>query len=89
MIICIAYLFFHKENKWFMSLGQYSAYIYLLHMAGVYFVRIVYEKIGLLTPLTYGVALVVAVITGLVVPVLLTKYVIHKNKSLTFLMGGK
>ena len=89
MIICIAYLFFHKENKWLMALGQYSAYIYLLHMAGVYFVRIVYEKIGLLTPLTYGVALVVAVITGLVVPVLLTKYVIHKNKSLTFLMGGK
>ena len=89
MIICIAYAFGHKENKWFMSLGKYSAYIYLLHMAGVYFIRIVYEKIGLFTPLTYGVALAAAVIAGLVIPLLVTKYVIHKNKSLTFLMGGK
>jgi len=89
VIICIAYAFSHKENKWLMSLGKYSAYIYLLHMAGVYFIRIVYEKIALLTPLTYGVALIAAVIAGLVIPVLVTKYVIHKNKSLTFLMGGK
>ena len=89
MIICIAYAFGHKENKWLMSLGKYSAYIYLLHMAGVYFIRIVYEKIGLFTPLTYGVALAAAVIAGLVIPLLVTKYVIHKNKSLTFLMGGK
>ncbi|WP_321436770.1 acyltransferase [uncultured Bacteroides sp.] len=78
-----------EDSKILMSLGKYSAYIYLLHMTGVYFIRIVYEKIGLLTPLTYGVALVAAVITGLVIPMLLTKYVIHKNKSLTFLMGGK
>lgn len=72
-----------------MSLGKYSAYIYLLHMAGVYFIRIVYEKIGLFTPLTYGVVLAAAVIAGLVIPLLVTKYVIYKNKSLTFLMGGK
>jgi len=46
-------------------------------------------KIAWLTPLTYGVALIAAVVAGLVIPVLVTKYVIHKNKSLTFLMGGK
>jgi len=78
-----------EDSKILMSLGKYSAYIYLLHMAGVYFIRVVYEKVGLLFPLTYGIALIAAVIAGLVIPVLLTKYVIHKSKSLTFLMGGK
>jgi len=89
LVICIAYAFGQGENKWLLSLGKYSAYIYLLHMAGVYVVRIIYEKIGLFTPLTYGVALFTAVVAGLIIPILLTKYVIHKNKSLTFLMGEK
>ena len=78
-----------EDSKILMSLGKYSAYIYLLHMAGVYFIRVVYEKVGLLYPLTYGIALIAAVFAGLVIPVLLTRYVIHKSKSLTFLMGGK
>lgn len=78
-----------EDSKILMSLGKYSAYIYLLHMAGVYFIRVVYEKVGLLYPLTYGIALIAAVIAGLVFPVLLTRYAIHKSKSLTFLMGGK
>lgn len=89
LVICVAYAFRQGGNKWLLSLGKYSASIYLLHMAGVYAVRIVYERIGAFTPLTYGVALLMAVLAGLIIPVLLTKYVIHKNKSLTFLMGGK
>jgi len=88
MVICIAHDIQKSSNNWLMSLGKYSAYIYLLHMAGVYSVRIVYEKMGLFTPFTYSIALALAVIAGLVLPVILTKYVINKNKSLTFLMGG-
>jgi fucose 4-O-acetylase-like acetyltransferase len=88
MVICIAHEIQKSSNNWLMSLGKYSAYIYLLHMAGVYSVRMVYEKMGLFTPFTYSIALALAVIAGLVIPVILTKYVINKNKSLTFLMGG-
>ncbi len=88
MVICIAHDIQKSSNNWLMSLGKYSAYIYLLHMAGVYSVRMVYEKMGLFTPFTYSIALALAVIAGLVLPVILTKYVINKNKSLTFLMGG-
>nr|WP_320038227.1 acyltransferase family protein [uncultured Bacteroides sp.] len=88
MVICIAHEIQKSSNNWLMSLGKYSAYIYLLHMAGVYSVRMVYEKMGLFTPVTYSIALALAVIAGLVLPVILTKYVINKNKSLTFLMGG-
>lgn len=88
MVICIAHEIQKSSNSWLMSLGKYSAYIYLLHMAGVYSVRMVYEKMGLFTPFTYSIALALAVIAGLVLPVILTKYVINKNKSLTFLMGG-
>ena len=58
-------------------------------MIGIYAVRVVFEKIGLFSPFTYGVALVAAVVAGLVIPVLLTRFVIYKSKSLTFLMGGK
>ena len=88
MVICIAHDIQKSSNNWLMSLGKYSAYIYLLHMAGVYSVRVIYEKMGLFTPFTYSIALALAVIAGLVLPVILTKYVINKNKSLTFLMGG-
>ena len=88
MVICIAHEIQKSSNNWLMSLGKNSAYIYLLHMAGVYSVRMVYEKMGLFTPFTYSIALALAVIAGLVIPVILTKYVINKNKSLTFLMGG-
>lgn len=89
MIICFAFAFQRNGNGWLISLGKYSAYIYLLHMAGVYFVRVVYEKTSLFTPVSYSIALVAAVIAGLVIPVVITKYAIHKNKTLTFLMGGK
>lgn len=88
MVICIAHEIQQSSNNWLMSLGKYSAYIYLLHMAGVYSIRVVYEKMGLFNPFTYSIALALAVIAGLVIPVILTKYVINKNKSLTFLMGG-
>jgi fucose 4-O-acetylase-like acetyltransferase len=90
LIVSVSYWLAEREDsKILMSLGKYSAYIYLLHMAGVYFIRVVYEKVGLLFPLTYGIALIAAVIAGVLIPVLLTKYVIHKSQSLTFLMGGK
>jgi len=90
LIVSVSYWLTEREdNSTLMLLGKYSAYIYLLHMIGIYAVRVVFEKIGLFSPFTYGVALVAAVVAGLVIPVLLTRFVIYKSKSLTFLMGGK
>lgn len=88
MVICVAYIS-QGKSKWLMALGKYSAYIYLLHMAGVYMVRVVFEKIAIFTPVCYGIALVAAVIAGLLIPLLVTKNIIYRNKALTFLMGGK
>lgn len=69
--------------------GHYSSYIYLLHMAGVYPVRVVYEHMGWYTSFSYAVFLIVAVVTGCLLPVLIGKYIISRYPGLLFLMGER
>lgn len=67
--------------------GKNSSYIYLLHMMGVYPVRLIYEKLGYFTCLSYGMALIIAIIAGCLIPVLIAEYIIKPNVILSFLMG--
>ena len=71
------------------ALGRYSAQIYLLHMAGVYAVRLAYEQIGLYTPATYFAALLFALLAGSLLPIVLVQQVFRRSPLLTFLTGGK
>lgn len=68
-------------------MGMNSSYIYLLHMAGVYPVRLFYEKIGYFTFYSYGVALIIAIVVGCLIPIIIAKYMIKPNAILSFLMG--
>lgn len=93
--LCLIVLYF----SWFLSrritgltgllkvAGTNSAYIYLLHMAGVYPVRLLYEKIGCFTFYSYGVALITAISAGCLIPYLVAKYVIRPNGIVSILMG--
>lgn len=69
--------------------GYYSSYIYLLHMAGVYIVRLVYEKVGWYTPFSYTLCLLLAIATGCLLPVLVSLFIIKRSAVLLFLMGEK
>lgn len=70
-------------------LGTCSAYIYLLHMAGVYVVRVVFEKLEIFILQAYFAALFLAMVAGVFLPILLTRGFICRSKYLTLLMGGK
>ena len=70
-------------------MGQYSAHIYLLHMAGIHPIRIIYDYIGIYTPATFFVALSCAVVCGILFPILFTRYVVNRSRLLSFLLGGK
>ena len=69
-------------------MGKQSAAIYLMHMAGVSLVCVWYEKLAVFTPLTYLVALIVAVIMGVGLSLLANKYLVSSNKYVNWLMGG-
>lgn len=68
-------------------LGDESMYIYLLHMAGVYPVRLVFERCGWHNWLSYALFLLLAIAVGCIVPVLVSKYVIRRLRFLRMLMG--
>ena len=59
-----------------------------MHMAGVSLVCVWYEKLAVFTPLTYLVALIVAVIMGVGLSLLANKYLVSSNKYVNWLMGG-
>jgi hypothetical protein len=46
------------------------------------------EKLAVFTPLTYLVALIVAVIMGVGLSLLANKYLVSSNKYVNWLMGG-
>ncbi len=86
--LCIVNLSIRKRSApLFECLGAYSSYIYLLHMAGVYLVRLVYEKIGIFNEGSYIIALCAAICVGTVIPVLLYKTVLRRMPWLLFMMG--
>ncbi|WP_448789919.1 acyltransferase family protein [Bacteroides graminisolvens] len=75
-------------QKSILHVGKQSAAIYLMHMAGVSLVCVWYEKLAVFTPLTYLVALIVAVIMGVGLSLLANKYLVSSNKYVNWLMGG-
>ncbi|MEG2513714.1 MAG: hypothetical protein RSA92_00095 [Bacteroidaceae bacterium] len=79
----------NRFTRWITIIGEYSAYIYLLHMIGVYLSRILFERIAIFTPAAYFLALCLAVVLGVLIPMGLTKQLIYRNKYLMLLMGGK
>lgn len=68
-------------------IGKYSSYIYLLHMMGVYVVRLIYERIGWHSYFSYTVFLILAVMIGCIFPILIAKFILQRNSILLFLMG--
>lgn len=80
-----------KKKAWSVSVlrstGTYSSFIYLLHMAGVYPIRLCYEKISWHTPFSYLIFLLLAIFAGCLLPVITRKYVLNKSTILLFLMG--
>lgn len=70
--------------------GAFSPFIYLLHMAGVYPVRLFFEGVLKVdSPLLYGVGLLLAIGMGVALPILVTKYVIRRSRLLRVLMGDQ
>lgn len=91
VVVCLAGLLSRMKRgvNILLLLGTYSASIYLLHMAGVYLVRLAFERLGVFTPVAYFVALLLAVMVGAFLPIWLTKGLIYRSKYLTLCMGGK
>ncbi|MEG1543823.1 MAG: acyltransferase [Tannerellaceae bacterium] len=74
--------------KLLLAIGSFSPFIYLLHMAGVYPVRLLMEELfHVNSPILFGVGLLFAMLAGVLFPILITIFVIRKNKVLCFLMG--
>lgn len=67
--------------------GKDSSYIYLLHMAGVYPIRLLYEHLGWYSHVSYGIFLVLAIVAGCFLPILASRYIIKRYGVLQFLMG--
>lgn len=89
-ILCVSDYLAHKpfrSVRLLKTMGRYSSYIYLLHMAGVYSVRLVYEKLGWQSHLSYALFLILAIVVGCLFPVLIGKYIIKPCSALLFLMG--
>lgn len=78
--------FFHGG---LLNIGKKSSFIYLMHMIGVSLVCALYEKIEVYTPFTYLVALILALLAGVLLSLLIERYLISHSKCLTWLMGGK
>lgn len=91
-ILCVSNYLAHKSLRsvrLLKAMGLYSSYIYLLHMAGVYPVRLLYEKIGWQSYLSYALFLILAIVIGCLLPVLVGKYIIKPSPILSFLMGER
>lgn len=90
VILYVSYVCIKWNNLFIRALrivGNYSSYIYLLHMMGVYPVRMMYEKIGWYSYFSYALALLLAIVIGCVLPVLIDRYIISSSQILSFLIG--
>lgn len=68
--------------------GDYCMDIYILSMFVLVPLRILYVNVGLMNFIPYYVWLVVATILGVILPVLMSKYIVRKVKPLKLMLFG-
>lgn len=92
-VVCLAAGVEHTKGKlvklmW--VVGAFSPFVYLLHMTGVYPVRLFFERVLTVeSPGLFALGLICAILAGVIIPVLVVKYVIRRSHILRILMGDQ
>ena len=69
-------------------IGDNCMDIYMLSMYVLVPMRIIYVNLGLMNYVNYYVWVVIAAITGIVIPILLSKHIVSRNKYAKMLLIG-